>query len=396
MPAGSSPAIAAVPPLRVLALIPCPADAPRFDADRAWHALDQAAQPLRARGLIELERLTEPTENGLRQRLDAWPCHALHFIGHGRARQAAQYATVVLAGSGGNARTVSVQHLGGVLARCPDLRLAVFQSCDDSPAPFAGAGETLLARGVATVITSTRLQDAAQQAFVRTLYAALANAQPVGSAFDAARRALVANGLRNEDMALSAANLDVPLFAPKTPPAPACDAAPPGSAADATTCTTVDSGAAALEQARRELERKRAAGAFDVFLCHNWTDKPEVRAVAEALMQRGVLPWLDERDLQPGQLWQRQLEEQIETIAAAAVFVGPAGIGGTQELEIYVLMEQFRRRKLPVIPVLLPGAPGPETLPALLRLQHCVDMRSRSAAALDDLFRGIAGRRPGS
>ena len=43
MPAGSSPAIAAVPPLRVLALIPCPADAPRFDADRAWHALDQAA-----------------------------------------------------------------------------------------------------------------------------------------------------------------------------------------------------------------------------------------------------------------------------------------------------------------------------------------------------------------
>lgn len=393
MPAGSSPAIAAVPPLRVLALIPCAADSPRFDADRAWHALDQAAQPLRAQGLIELERLTDATENGLRQRLDAWPCHALHFIGHGRARQAAQYATVVLAGSGGNARALSVQHLGGVLARCPDLRLAVFQSCDDSSAPFAGAGEPLLARGIAAVVTSTRLQDAAQQAFVRTLYAALATGLPVGSAFDAARRALVANGLRNEDVALSAANPHAPLFAPKTPPA--CDAAPPDTAAGAATCTTVESGATLLEQARRELERKRAAGAFDVFLCHNWADKSEVRAVAEALMQRGVLPWLDERDLQPGQLWQRQLEEQIETIAAAAVFVGPAGIGGTQELEIYVLMEQFRRRKLPVIPVLLPGAPGAEALPALLRLQHCVDMRTRSASALDDLFRGITGRRPG-
>jgi hypothetical protein len=392
MAAGPAPAPPAVPPLRVLAVIPCPADAPRFDVERAWQSLEQAVQPLCAQGLIELERLAEPTENALRQRLDTRPYHALHFIGHGRARQAAQYATVVFSGSAGNSRAISAQHLGGVLARCPGLRLAVFQACEDTPAPFAGAGEALLAHGIAAVVTTARLPDSAQQPFLRKLYAALVTGSPAGEAVNSAHRALQANGNAQAEVALACACPDAPLVAPRAEPAPASHGPAAIPTAVASAADVVADPAA--QRVQQELDRKRAAGEFDVFLCHNWVDKPEVRAIALELMQRGVLPWLDERDLQPGQLWQQQLEQQIERIGAAAVFVGPAGIGGTQELEIYVLMEQFRHRKLPVIPVLLPGAPGPEALPALLRLQHCIDMRAGSAAALDDLLRGITGGRP--
>src|SRR5262249_9005906 len=73
----------------------------------------------------------------------------------------------------------------------------------------------------------------------------------------------------------------------------------------------------------REVERKRGAAEFDVFLCHNSADKPEVARIADRLEQHGILPWLDERELPPGQPWQVLLEKQIANIKAAAVFVGP-------------------------------------------------------------------------
>lgn len=53
---------------------------------------------------------------------------------------------------------------------------------------------------------------------------------------------------------------------------------------------------------------------FDVFLCHNVADKPAVRWAAERLRERGILPWLDERELQPGLPWQEELERQIGNI----------------------------------------------------------------------------------
>jgi hypothetical protein len=64
---------------------------------------------------------------------------------------------------------------------------------------------------------------------------------------------------------------------------------------------------------------------FDVFLCHNVADKAAVRWTAERLRERGILPWLDETELQPGRPWQEELERQIGCIGAAAVFVGHHG-----------------------------------------------------------------------
>ena len=54
----------------------------------------------------------------------------------------------------------------------------------------------------------------------------------------------------------------------------------------------------------RALEQKSTAGAYDVFLCHNSSDKQEVKAVGERLRTRGILPWLDEWALPPGRPWQ--------------------------------------------------------------------------------------------
>ena len=95
---------------------------------------------------------------------------------------------------------------------------------------------------------------------------------------------------------------------------------------------------------------------FDVFLCHNVADKPAVRWTAERLRERGILPWLDETELQPGRPWQEELERQIGRIRAAAVFVGHNGVGPWQNQEVMAFLREFVERRCPVIPVLLPGA----------------------------------------
>jgi nucleotide-binding universal stress UspA family protein len=70
------------------------------------------------------------------------------------------------------------------------------------------------------------------------------------------------------------------------------------------------------------LRGKEEIAEFDVFLCHNWEDKPVVRDLAQQLRERGLRPWLDECELRPGLPWQRVLEEQIQSIPAAVVIVG--------------------------------------------------------------------------
>lgn len=146
--------------------------------------------------------------------------------------------------------------------------------------------------------------------------------------------------------------------------------------------------------AAMELQRKRAAGTFDVFLCHNAKDKPAVQEVARRLMDRGILPWLDVWELPPGVPWQPELERQIANIKAAAVFVGGDGIGPWQQQEIDAFLREFVRRRSPVIPVMLPGASGELALPIFLRGISWVDFRAAAQDPVERLIWGITGKRP--
>ncbi len=135
---------------------------------------------------------------------------------------------------------------------------------------------------------------------------------------------------------------------------------------------------------------------FDVFLCHNSADKPAVKAIGRRLKAAGVKPWLDEWEIPPGQLWQDQLQEQIEDIGAAAVFVGTDGEGPWQKLEIQAFLQQFVDRKCPVIPVILPDYPKDEKpkLPPFLGLFGWVDFRKSDPDPLARLIWGVTGEKP--
>jgi hypothetical protein len=50
---------------------------------------------------------------------------------------------------------------------------------------------------------------------------------------------------------------------------------------------------------------------YDVFLCHNSEDKPEIRRIANELIKQGLKPWLDEREILPSGAYISKNSERI-------------------------------------------------------------------------------------
>jgi formylglycine-generating enzyme required for sulfatase activity len=133
---------------------------------------------------------------------------------------------------------------------------------------------------------------------------------------------------------------------------------------------------------------------FDVFLCHNSEDKLQVKEIGEKLKEYSLKPWLDIWELRPGHSWQDTLEEKIEEIHAAAVFVGKNGLGPWQKQELKAYLREFVNRNCPVIPVLLSDTPEKPQLPVFLRGLTWVDFRTSDPDPMNQLIWGITGKKP--
>jgi GTPase SAR1 family protein/nucleotide-binding universal stress UspA family protein len=168
---------------------------------------------------------------------------------------------------------------------------------------------------------------------------------------------------------------------------------PPTEAAAATRAmhASADAGRE-IAAASAVVRGKEEVAEFDVFLCHNWNDKPAVREIARQLRERGLRPWLDERQLRPGEPWLQELEDTIEDIGAAAVIVGER-IGDWQRQEIEVLLRQRVKRRCILVPVLLRGA-SQQHVRGFLGSYTWVDMNVLEPDPLDRLFWGITGKQP--
>ena len=137
------------------------------------------------------------------------------------------------------------------------------------------------------------------------------------------------------------------------------------------------------------------ASAFDVFLCHSGQDKPVVLELGQALVQRGLRVWLDDWELRPGVPWQAAIESALLQVRSVAVLCGAHGDGPWAIEELRVALNESARRKLPTIPVLLPGTGDEPRLPPFLVQRTWVDLRGGiSEHGLDRLVWGITGRRP--
>ena len=133
---------------------------------------------------------------------------------------------------------------------------------------------------------------------------------------------------------------------------------------------------------------------FDVFISHNSKDKPAVIQLAKKLKAQGLKVWLDIWELRPGHSWQQEVEKIIASTRAAVVLVGRDGLGPWQEAEMRALLQEFTQRKLPVIPMLLPGCRKQPKLPLFLRHFTWVDSRKGvDEEIIKRLEWGITGRK---
>lgn len=149
------------------------------------------------------------------------------------------------------------------------------------------------------------------------------------------------------------------------------------------------------DAAQVTLQGRNEIGDFDVFLCYDSKDRDDVKQIGEQLKEQGILPWLDEWELQPGLPWQELLEQQIKNIKSAAVFVGEDGVGPWQRQEIAAFLREFVNRGCPVIPALLPGVSQKPELPIFLKAMTWVDFRLTDPDPIQQLIWGITGDRVG-
>ncbi|BAZ36749.1 tetratricopeptide TPR_2 repeat protein (plasmid) [Calothrix sp. NIES-4101] len=135
---------------------------------------------------------------------------------------------------------------------------------------------------------------------------------------------------------------------------------------------------------------------FDVFLAHNSQDKPQVRAIAEKLKNRGLRPWLDEEQIHPGESFTSAIEKAIHNVKAVAIFIGSKDIGRWQAFEIQSLINESIKAQLTIIPVILPGVENLENLPLVLKSLKFVNFTggNHDSKAIDNLVRAINKREP--
>ncbi len=100
---------------------------------------------------------------------------------------------------------------------------------------------------------------------------------------------------------------------------------------------------------------------YHVFLSHNSEDKPIVRALYDWLERHGVECFLDENDLEPGDVLTDALGEAMEASQSAIICIGPHGEGPWHGEEMNTLLSRSLRmartsNEFRLIPVLLPEA----------------------------------------
>lgn len=139
----------------------------------------------------------------------------------------------------------------------------------------------------------------------------------------------------------------------------------------------------------------RQARAYDVFLSYNSADRADVEHIGSLLKKNGLQVWFDMWELAPGDLFQEKVETIIQTCESAAVFVGPSGYGPWQDMEMRQCLNQFVKRHLRVIPILLPGLRERPELPEFMQRFVYLDYGGGldDEKALKSLIWGITGQR---
>jgi formylglycine-generating enzyme required for sulfatase activity len=126
-----------------------------------------------------------------------------------------------------------------------------------------------------------------------------------------------------------------------------------------------------------------------IFLCHASEDKAQVREVYQRLKAiDGFEPWLDEEDLLPGQIWEREIPRALQASDFILIFLSRASVAkrGYVQREMKMALdawEELPEGTIHTIPVRLDNCDLPESF----RRYHYVNLSD--SAGFDRIVRAI-------
>jgi len=174
----------------VLLLMSNPWDTGRLQLDEEYRAIDNALAAARFQDRIELRSAQAVRYSDLQTALLRHRPTVVHFSGHGSAA-----GGIHLADERGNALVVApsaLSELFGILA--PSIRCVLLNAC------FTRDQATAIAAHVPCVVGMSReVPDSAATEFAGAFYYALADGQPVGTAFELGRNLLDLRGTHHAE-----------------------------------------------------------------------------------------------------------------------------------------------------------------------------------------------------
>jgi len=104
-----------------------------------------------------------------------------------------------------------------------------------------------------------------------------------------------------------------------------------------------------------------------VFLCHGSEDKAAVRELYKRLEADGLRPWLDEKDILPGEEWTASIRKAIKTSRFVLVCLSPKSVSKIGYIQKEIAIALDRAEEQPegvsyIIPVCLEPCDVPERL----------------------------------
>lgn len=106
---------------------------------------------------------------------------------------------------------------------------------------------------------------------------------------------------------------------------------------------------------------------LSVFLCHSSADKQQVRDLYRRLQTDGVKPWLDEKDLLPGQDWHKEITKAVKSSDVVIVCLSKGSITkeGYIQKEIKMALDVADEKPedtIYIIPLRIEDCRGPDKL----------------------------------
>ena len=136
---------------------------------------------------------------------------------------------------------------------------------------------------------------------------------------------------------------------------------------------------------------------YNAFFAYNTEERHNVEAVCAAMSNRGLRIWMDIRCMVAGDNLRTAIGRGIQSSEKAVIFVGQSGLGSWQGMELSDILSTCDTRKMPCIPVYLPGVtrlpeePSYFGLPGLLPVVfHRSTSEANALTTLEAALRGHA------